>query len=211
MLGLHDYRWSIIGKCMAYDSSDPGVGNSPMQVSIIHPALEQSIDEPPYGFSLLESLTSGSWMSRKRFSSGILVQMFLLAYFTFIQPSMAAVVNFENCMSPIIVNSGQLQFNPLFVNATFNSTAASHNLNITVYGDVMGGSNCPNSSSDPLWSNLNETLCKIPDIGPSDIFTTLKASFNVLDYTPYTAPLSRFCNGTLPKPCPITPSFETNP
>lgn len=209
---LNGHRCSVVGKCKANDSGDLGVGNSPMQVSKFYPALEQSINKLQDGFPPLDSSPSGSCMSRRRFSTSFIMQMFLLACVTLIQPSMAAVVSFENCLSPNIVNSGGLQFNPFFVNATFNSTAASHNLNITVYGDVMGsaGQGCPNFT-DPQWLNTNETLCKIPDVGSANLFTTLRASFNVLDYTPYVAPRSAFCNSTLQQQCPIVPSQALHP
>ena len=129
--------------------------------------------------------------------------------------STAAFVTFENCMSPNIVGSDprQLQFRPLFVKATFNATAQSHNLNVTVYGNVSGVATLEPLPrfGDPHWDDPKETLGKIPEL---DIFnnkyTTLKAAFKVLDYTPYTADPVPFCSRLIKGQCPLAPSFLAN-
>lgn len=160
---------------------------------------------PPLGFSEpCESRRNTSWATK--------VYILLIAIVAIIEPATAASVNFENCMSPNLVNSPTLQFIPLFVNATFNSSAASHNLNITVYGNVTGRtfSNPLPDPTRPYWQNPNETEGKIPDFSPeNNKYTTLKTTFNVLDYTPYNAPPSRFCNSTVQGTCPLAPSFTT--
>lgn len=197
----------------ANDICDLGVANNPMHTSRRYSTLEEIADELQHQISSPKPHLFGSWNFGWKFSTISLTQIFLLASIILITPSIAAAVTFENCISPNIINSNQLQFSPLFVNATFNSTAVSHNLNVTVYGDVMGTANQqdPPNRTDPRWSNPNETIGKIPDVGPSNIYTTLKASFNVLDYTPYTAPPSRFCNATLQQRCPIVPAYVAYP
>lgn len=129
--------------------------------------------------------------------------------------STAAFVTFENCLSPNIIGSEprQLQFRPLFVKAIFNATAPSHNLNVTVYGNVSGS--VTNESlppfNDPHWDTPNETLGKIPELDISNNkYTTLKAAFKVLDYTPYTADPEPFCSQLLKGQCPLAPSFSAN-
>ena len=130
-------------------------------------------------------------------------------------PSSAAFVNFQNCLGSNVINSvpTQLQFVPLFVDAVFNSTAPSHNLNVTVYGNVTGRVTqepLP-PPDDPQWRNPNQTLGKIPDLSPSNNkYSTLDSVFNVLYYTAYDAPASRFCDSVVQGGCPIAPAFAAN-
>ena len=136
---------------------------------------------------------------------------FMLLMF-FVIPSKAAFVGFKDCLSPNVINSDpkQLQFTPLLVWASFNSSA-SHNLNVTVYGNVSGQAteqNPPTNPLDPSWNDPNSTLGKIIDV-PKNI-TTLTGTFNVLDYTPYEVPATRFCNTTLHRQCPIAPVFKNS-
>ena len=142
--------------------------------------------------------------------------MVLLTALLFIQPSNAVFIeDFDNCLSPNYVNSNPqpLQFKPLFVWAAFNSTAPSHNINVTVYGNVSGiaTQQALPHPGDPQWTNPNETVGKIPDVGgqgSNEKFTTFIATFNVLDYTPYDIPGERFCNSSSLTPCPIPPAFN---
>lgn len=129
-------------------------------------------------------------------------------------PSEAAMVNFQNCLSPNIVSAPgpqvPLQWIPLAVSAVFNLSVPSHNLNVTVYGNVTGQATTqplpPSNSSQ--WFNPNATLGKIIDVDPdTNLHSTLKTSFNVLTYTPYHALPSPFCNSTLNAICPIAPVF----
>jgi len=132
-----------------------------------------------------------------------------------IKPAAAAYVNFENCLSPNIVNSNplQLQFVPLHFYASFNTTFPSHNLNVTVYGNVSGvATQVPYPApNDPQWTNPNSTIGKIVDLSePNNKYSTLFAKFSVLSYTPYEATPSRFCNATIHGRCPLGPSFAAN-
>lgn len=134
------------------------------------------------------------------------------------RPSNAAFINFDNCLSRAILNSNdpqQLQFVPLFVWATFNTSAESHNLNVTVYGNVAGiaTQQALPGPNDPRWKNPNDTVGKIPDVtgsGRDAIYTTFTTTFNVLDYTPYNPLPVRFCNTSSLTPCPIAPVFNFN-
>lgn len=141
----------------------------------------------------------------------------LLSIILFVNRTSAVFINFENCLDPGIVNSNplQLQFVPLFVWATFNTSSDSHNLNVTVYGNVSGiATQQPYPVlDDPQWTNPNETVGKIPDIaGPPDDqkYTTFETSFHVLDYTPYAPDATRFCNSSALLPCPIAPAFNVS-
>jgi hypothetical protein len=166
--------------------------------------------------SIMQSITTHGTRRGKstpwRISPSILLGIITLS--AMIGPSEAAMVNFQNCLSPNIVSAPgpqiPLQWVPLAVSAVFNLSAPSHNLNVTVYGNVTGQATTqPLPPSDSLqWTNPNETLGKIVDVDPDNHrHSTLKAAFNVLTYTPYRALPSSFCNSTLNAVCPIPPVF----
>ncbi|KAJ9636337.1 hypothetical protein H2199_008012 [Coniosporium tulheliwenetii] len=141
--------------------------------------------------------------------------VFLILCVLLVPLAEAAFINFENCLAPNIINSKRLQFVPRFFDAKFNTTAPSHDLNVTIYGNVTGqtivGDYPP--PDDPIWSNPNETFGKIVDVSPTNPdprFTTLFADFKVLTYTPYRADPSRFCESTINTSCPIGPVFYGN-
>ena len=144
-----------------------------------------------------------------------LSQMLLLVVFLLIQPSAAVFINYRNCLGPGIINSSPqtLQFQPLYVWATFNSSAPSHDINVTAYGNVTGiatNQTYP-SVDDPQWKDPNKTLGKIPDVGGQGAqakYTTFTTQFNVLDYTPYDPPAVRFCNSSALTQCPLAPVFN---
>ena len=169
-----------------------------------------------FGRSLRPStLTRQSGSRRRGFSIGNVLQVFLLSILALAGTSSGAFIStFDNCLSPNTINSQLLKFTPLWVWASFNTSSSSYGLNVTIYGNVSGiatQQSLPNWD-DPQWNNPNDTLGKIVDVSKStNLATTLEAQFNVLDYTPYDAPLARFCNTTLPQTkCPISPSFKPN-
>lgn len=140
----------------------------------------------------------------------------LLAVLLPINLSTAAFISFGNCLNPDTINANfppPLQFVPLFVWATFNTSAESHNLNVTAYGNVTGLATVqayPNQT-DPQWTNPNDTVGKIPDVygsGAGALYTTFTTVFNVLDYTPYAPDAARFCNTSSLTACPIAPVFN---
>lgn len=95
----------------------------------------------------------------------------LLAFF--VAPSDAVFINFDNCLTDSIINSKplQLQFIPFYVDAVFNTSAPSHNLNITFYGNVSGqATEGPYPSpADSSWADPNVTFGKIVDVSPSGL------------------------------------------
>lgn len=205
-------RLSSKSKCDAHRAGSFAGGNHRMPPSRARSDLEGSHAGSSDRSSLPASVALRSCIPKSNSSILSLIRILLIVTIAIIGPSIAASVHFDNCLSPNIVNSNpvQLQFRPLYVNATFNSTAASHNLNITVYGDVTGRiSEKPlPGPDDPSWRNPNETEGKIPDISQSDnTATTLRATFNVLDYTPYNTPLRSLRNSTVQGQFPLAPSF----
>ncbi|KAL9102347.1 MAG: hypothetical protein Q9163_002497 [Psora crenata] len=133
-----------------------------------------------------------------------------------IQPSTGHFIPFDNCLSPNIINSNdpkQLQFVPLFVWAAFNSTAPSHDLNVTVYGNVDGiARQVPYPPpGDRSWGDPKNDTGKIPDLAGDEgreKYTTFTAEFDVLNYTPYHPDAARFCNTSVIKECPWAPVFN---
>ncbi|KAL8673785.1 MAG: hypothetical protein Q9168_001797 [Polycauliona sp. 1 TL-2023] len=140
----------------------------------------------------------------------------ILLLLLFFRTSAAVYLDFENCLDPNIVHTasqrqGLLQFIPLHVWASFNTSAPSHTLNVTVYGNISGIATNETRPDwdDPQWTDDNKTLGKILDKDESNNhYSTFFARFNVLDYTPYDAPGSRFCNNTINQQCPLGPAFN---
>lgn len=159
------------------------------------------------------------WRNRSlAFPNSFLVGLILLL--SWVCSTTAAFVEFHNCLDKSVVNSTPrlLQYNPLNVTATFNSSSGSnrHHLNITIYGNVTGkATDLPYPApDDPSWANQNDTFGKIPDLSLSNNkFTTLFAKVNFLGYTPWNADPSRFCTSVIQSPydgCPVGPVFGVN-
>lgn len=209
---LHGRR-SYRRRCDLHRAGGLTGGNDPMQSSCFRSDPDASSvrlpDHPPP--PAMVGCEPG--ISAKNTSWAAVVQFLLIAIVAIIEPATAASVNFENCMSPNLVNSQHLQFIPFFVNATFKSSAAGHNLSVTVYGNVTGktlNDPLPDGNDTDYWRNQTETEGKIPDFSLSNNkYTTLKTTFNVLDYTPYNADPSRFCDSIVQGICPLAPSFNS--
>ncbi|KAI9821129.1 MAG: hypothetical protein M1827_003863 [Pycnora praestabilis] len=166
----------------------------------------------PYSTSPTRRSPRPTAMRSNAFSPCLLVS---LAICVLISPIHAVFLNFENCLPPGVVQSTplELQFVPLFFQANFNTTDPSHDLNVTVYGNISGQDTVGSypAPDDPQWSNPNDTFGKIVDLSASNNkYTTLTSVFNVLSYTPYSAPPSRFCNSTVQGKCPLGPVFDAN-
>ena len=140
----------------------------------------------------------------------------LLLILSFATPSEEHFVPFTNCLNKGIQTSDdpkRLQFVPLFVNASIENLAPTHNLNITVLGNVTGVGRkieVP-KPSDPQWADPKNPDGKIPDTAGNpgqEKYTTFTTSLNVLDYKLWSPDPSRFCNTSALTPCPWTPVFD---
>lgn len=210
---LHGRR-SYRRKCDLHQTGGFVQRNDPMQASSFRSDPDASHvrlpdHPPPRELASCEqcvSVTNTSWVR--------VVQILLIAIVAIIEPATAASINFDNCMSPILISGNRIQFRPIYVNATFNSSAASHGLNITVYGNVTGQTlspSLPAPSDLSYWQNPNETEGKIPELSNdngSATLTTLKTTFNVLDYT-LKHSRSGFCESLVQGKCPLAPSFTS--
>ena len=146
----------------------------------------------------------------------------LIIWIVYLASSCQAVfVDFDNCLPQSIVHPSNpndttpLQFIPLFVNALFDSFSDSHNLNVTVYGNVSGLARIERlpPEDDPQWKNPNETVGKIPDLGGlpgQQKYTTFSTTLRVLGYTPWDPLETRLCNTSAITPCPFAPRFHLN-
>ncbi|KAL8818681.1 MAG: hypothetical protein Q9223_002734 [Gallowayella weberi] len=151
-------------------------------------------------------------------AAGSMVNLVMLIVLAIVRTASAVYIDFTNCLGPQIINSASqpqplLQFTPYHVWASFNTTAPSHTLNITVYGNISGiaTNETRPAWNDPQWLDDNKTLGKILDEDTeNNHFSTFFAHFNVLDYTPYKADASRFCNNTIHQQCPLIPAFNVS-
>ena len=139
----------------------------------------------------------------------------LLLFLIFTSPALAVFIEFDNCLSPSIINSSprQLQFVPFFFDAKFNRTNPSYNLNITIFGNVTGQAREGEypAPDDPSWDDPDNPVGKIIDVSPTNNrFSTLFSRYEVLSYTPYRAGGSQFCEATINQACPLRPAFDGN-
>ena len=168
--------------------------------------------------SSIRAIPRSTRSSRHRGNPSILnlLQGALSILLLLVRPCTAAFVNFQNCLDQEILRSKEpvnLQFVPLYVWATFNSSDAVHGLNVTAYGNVTGIATQQTipPSNDLSWGDPKNATGKIPDLaGPpgKQKYTTFTTAFNVLDYTPYNPAPVRFCNTSALTPCPLTPVFN---
>jgi hypothetical protein len=149
-----------------------------------------------------------------------------------IVPASAVLLEFDNCLSESYKNGNpkQLQFVPYWLDAVFNTTDPSHNLQVTVWGDVTGFVG-QNQSAPPLnlslnnpdskyWNPANDStvyggkIINIPNAGATDPnlvkFTTLSNKVNVLTYEPYDHS-EQFCANLVNFSCPLGPAVLAEP
>lgn len=127
----------------------------------------------------------------------------------------AVFINFDNCLDSTYRTANdppRLQFTPLFFWASFNTSAPSHHLNVTVYGNVSGQfsqGEYPADHNDPIWRDRNNTFGKIPDVWqPNNKYTTLFADFDTLTYSAWSSGPQEFCLYTVNASCPVGPAWQ---
>jgi hypothetical protein len=163
-------------------------------------------------------------LRRKRMGSlGTWRYLFLLVASLWIIPASAVLVPFQNCLSESVQNNLplQLQLIPLSVNAVFNTTSSSHNLNITVWTNVTGSTVSEPRyilppANDSYWDpGNNDTTSggKIADNpfpnAAKPYLTTLSNKVNVLTYYPFVQDVD-FCQSLVNATCPVGPNFKAN-
>lgn len=138
-------------------------------------------------------------------------------------PVASVFIEFSNCLSDEVKNNGvpQLQFIPHFVDATFNTTDPSHQLSVTVWGNITGSTVgnvsrlvVPSGNDTEYW-NSNSTFAggKIVDSPYPEAtvpkLTTLSNKVDVLTYEPFSEDVD-FCNSLINGSCPLGPRFFVN-
>ncbi|KAI1107893.1 integral membrane protein [Jackrogersella minutella] len=132
------------------------------------------------------------------------------------------MVAFDNCLQDNYIYSNQapedvqLQWVPLHVDAVFDTVNPSHNLMVTVWGNVTGRAGSDpipawNSSEwdDPM-SALNGKIQNEPDPNAPAAqrkVTTLHTKVDVLTYEPYSLN-ANFCDNLINGTCPLGPVFS---
>lgn len=134
-----------------------------------------------------------------------------------VTPASAVFISYQNCLPQTTQNGQSLQVVPLFVDAVFDTKHPSHNLNITVWGNVTGSLpqvELPLGSNTSYWNNPNFTDGKIVDVPSPDSANPLRTTFfrkvNILTYQPYQAPSADFCESLINATCPLGPVFAEN-
>ncbi|KAF1930454.1 uncharacterized protein M421DRAFT_3518 [Didymella exigua CBS 183.55] len=148
--------------------------------------------------------------------------LFFLVLASFLPHAKAVYINFENCLTPLTLdgNVPYLKFTPMYVWAAFDTHNPTHNLNVTIYGNVSGQSNrgtLPPSTDTDAWNDPNSTSTlfgKIEDVDKaSNLYTTLFSDFRTLTYSSWTPKGVQFCANTFNNSvsdCPIGPAFNAN-
>lgn len=146
-------------------------------------------------------------------AGGMLVVLSLL-----LQPAFAVLIKqWSNCLPEPTDPSEpkRLQWVPLYVGAEFGNHNSSHNLRVTVWGNVTGSYDTNVALpawDDPSWGDASFTDGKIVDNPfPTTAahLTTLHDTIDVLTYEPYTNDFD-FCHAALTNAsCPLGPVFNT--
>lgn len=159
------------------------------------------------------------WVRRGTF--GTLSYLSVLLVLLWAVPTSAVFIDFQNCLSLSVQNNTplQLQFVPLFMDAKFNTTDPSNNLQVTVWGNVTGSGPeelviLPPPNNTAYW-NSNQTNLggKIQDEPEPDVpnprLTTLLNKVDVLTYQPWSQSVD-FCDQLINASCPLAPRFYAN-
>jgi hypothetical protein len=151
---------------------------------------------------------------RSSFGALSSLALLLFAFASFIPLTTAVFINFDNCLdrgyraaTPV-----RLQFVPLHVWAVFNTSEPSHNLNITVFGNVTGQSfeGVYPPPGAPSWNDPNNTFGKIVDVDKeNNHFSTLISRFKVVTFDAYTPDPSPLCESVVNQQCPLGPAFPS--
>ena len=135
-----------------------------------------------------------------------------------LRPVSAVLIPFANCLPESYQANipTPLQWVPLAVDAVFDLDSPTHNLRVSVFGNVTGSYRQvqlpPANSSD--WKDpakLDGKIVDVPDSQGINRATTLRSNIKVLTYEPYDHG-SYFCSESLINgSCPLAPIFNSTP
>lgn len=153
------------------------------------PSSDQATDRGPIAMS------SSSPRIRRRFYRPVPAALLFVLAALLPQLAQAARVTFDNCLPTNYKDHEpkRLQFEPLYVDAVFDTENESHGLRVTAWGNVAGGE--IEREPGPRTDNPKAT--------------TLVRRVNVLTYEPYRS-LADFCQDALENAkCPLGPVPDT--
>ncbi|KAL9093054.1 MAG: hypothetical protein Q9165_004192 [Trypethelium subeluteriae] len=172
----------------------------------------------PSSLRYLESTTACSVNRWKRPNLAPISFAKLLCISAVVAPcTNAALISFQNCLDPDIVNYSplQLQWIPYFFDASYIHNGTSYNFNLTTYGNVSGqatqGPYPPPDSPD--WADPNKTFGKMVNVSATNNkITTFYTKIDVLQYDAWdNLPGEIFCDSIVQGRCPLGPSFNGSP
>jgi hypothetical protein len=191
------------------------LGETPSEGLPSNPSCAQQDSHPAIrtGRADIPPVRQGSIFGRMAYLLVLIASLWII-------PASAVMIEFENCLSDATKNDlpTKLQWVPRYMDAVFNTSDPSHNLKVTVWGNVTGTFNSmiplPSANDTQYWgSNQTEQGGKILDIpfpdSDSPKITTIFNKVNVLTYEPWSqnvAWCSQLKNGT----CPLGPRFGVN-
>lgn len=106
-----------------------------------------------------------------------------LCFALILRPAASARIYFESCLDR---GARGLRFAPTYFDAVFDTKNDSHELNTTVFGNVLGGERIVNLTAG------------------TDNITTLVSKYRVLTYTPF-EDNTNFCESVVNGKCPVEP------
>jgi hypothetical protein len=179
------------------------------------------LPSPPYDASICTSRADmpRPWFRRSRFGTLGYLSVLLILFLAI--PTSAVFIEFQNCLSDAVQTNSplQLQFVPMYVDAKFNTTGPSNNLQVTVWGNVTGSGPeqfvilpAPNDTGywDSNQTNLGGKILDEPDPNAAaPKLTTLLNKVDVLTYEPWSDSVD-FCSQLINASCPLAPSFYAN-
>ncbi|KAJ2907028.1 hypothetical protein MKZ38_008596 [Zalerion maritima] len=171
--------------------------------------------DPPRISSAFEKLCRSSTLR----AHGTSFWTLLLLLGCLLSTASAVMIPFDNCLDdsflyPKSEAERPLQWTPLYVDASYNTTDERHVLFVRVWGNVSGhfyeDEVLPNANSSD-WTNPNVTVGKILDDPEPDaedrLLTTLFSKINILTYEPW-HDATRFCQSLTNGTCPLGPVFN---
>ena len=164
----------------------------------------------------LELTVPGAFTGTKPFGFTNIFLVTLLWLTAAVPCANAALVTFQNCLSPAIVDSSplQLQWVPYFFDASYFHNGTSYNLNLATYGNVSGQSTVGNypPPDSPNWTNLSDPFGKFVNVSETNNkITTFYTKVDVLQYDAWdNLPGEVFCDAVVQGGCPIGPAFNGN-
>ncbi|KAI5466726.1 hypothetical protein BGZ63DRAFT_345959 [Mariannaea sp. PMI_226] len=148
-----------------------------------------------------------------RLSSNFIFALFL-AILAVNSAHAVQIKSYSNCLSDSYRSSPYLKWNPVYVDAKYDTMNDSHSLQVVVYGNVTGsqnGTSVPPSTDTAYWDDTTQTFGKIvpiPDTNTNKL-TTLIRRVNFLTYEPWNERVD-FCQALGNGACPLGPVWNTS-